>query len=108
MISRVLRARAMADSARIRVDVAYALPDRQWLQRVDVPAGCVVADAIALSGIATQVAGVVVTDQNVGVFSRPVTLATVLNDGDRVEIYRPLTRDPKDTRRLRAGKQKRK
>jgi len=31
----------------------------------------------------------------------------VLGHGDRVEIYRPLTRDPKDTRRLRARQQKR-
>ncbi len=109
MISRGLRARRpMADPANIEVEVAYALPDRQWLQRIRVCVGCSVGEAIGLSGFSSEFAGVVVTDQNVGVFSRPVTLATVLNDGDRVEIYRPLTRDPKDTRRLRAGQQKRK
>jgi putative ubiquitin-RnfH superfamily antitoxin RatB of RatAB toxin-antitoxin module len=98
----------MADSAFIEVEVAYALPDRQWLRPVRMRAGGTVGEAIGLSGIASEFAGVVVSDQNVGVFSRPVTLATVLIDGDRVEIYRPLTRDPKDTRRLRAGRQKRK
>jgi uncharacterized protein len=108
MISRGLRARPMIEPAHIEVEVAYALPDRQWLQRVRVRAGCLVGEAIGLSGFTSEFAVVAVSDQNVGVFSRPVTLATVLNDGDRVEIYRPLTRDPKDTRRLRAGRQRRK
>jgi len=98
----------MADTDFIDVEVAFALPDRQWVKRFRVRAGCAVGEAIEMSGIAVQLGGVLVTDHNVGVFSRPVTLATVLNDGDRVEIYRPLTRDPKDTRRLRAGKQKKK
>ncbi len=98
----------MADTGFIDVEIAFALPDRQWVVSVRVAVGCTVGEAIGQSGIAAQLGDVVATDQNVGVFSRPVTLATVLNDGDRVEIYRPLTRDPKDTRRLRAGQQNRK
>jgi uncharacterized protein len=97
----------MADTEYIDIEVAFALPDRQWVKGVRIAVGCTVSEAIEMSGIAAQLGEIVATDQNVGVFSRPVTLATVLNDGDRVEIYRPLTRDPKDTRRLRAGRQKR-
>ncbi|MGE9527734.1 RnfH family protein, partial [Escherichia coli] len=40
----------------------------------------------------------------VGIYSRPVKLADVLQDGDRVEIYRPLIADPKELRRQRAEK----
>ena len=53
-----------------------------------------------------RVPGLAVTDANVGIFSRRCTLAAVLRDGDRVEVYRPLRADPKDTRRKRAALQK--
>lgn len=98
----------MPESSTIAVEVLFALPDRQWLKRLVVAAGCSVADAIAASGISAHFGDLVASDANVGVFSRPVTLRTILREGDRVEIYRPLTRDPKDTRRLRARKQKKK
>ena len=38
----------------------------------------------------------------VGVFGRAVRPDTALNDGDRLEIYRGLTFDPKESRRRRA------
>ena len=38
-----------------------------------------------------------------GVFGRRCPPDTLLVDGDRVEIYRPLVADPKTLRRLRAG-----
>lgn len=41
-------------------------------------------------------------DAPFGVFSTRVTPDTVLKPGDRLEIYRPLTRDPKERRRQRA------
>ena len=41
----------------------------------------------------------------VGIFSRKVPLDHVLRDGDRIEIYRPLTADPKEMRRQRALKE---
>lgn len=36
---------------------------------------------------------------SLGIFSKKVSLHTVLKAGDRIEIYRPLTRDPKERRR---------
>jgi putative ubiquitin-RnfH superfamily antitoxin RatB of RatAB toxin-antitoxin module len=91
----------------IAVEVVFALPDRQWRKALRLPRGASLRQAIDASGIGEVLAGLVVDDDNVGIFSRPATLATALRDGDRVEIYRPLTRDPKDTRRLRARQQKR-
>ncbi|MDZ4813566.1 MAG: RnfH family protein [Pseudomonadota bacterium] len=97
----------MPEPANIQVEVLFALPDQQWLRSVSLPAGSTLGQAIEASGIAEHFNTLIVTDQNVGVYSRPASLATVLGHGDRVEIYRPLTRDPKDTRRLRARQQKR-
>ena len=38
-----------------------------------------------------------------GIFGRRVTPDTALQDGDRVEIYRPLINDPKEARRAKVS-----
>jgi putative ubiquitin-RnfH superfamily antitoxin RatB of RatAB toxin-antitoxin module len=90
----------MAES--ITVEVVYAEPAKRWLYELTLPAGSTVAEAIEASGIKQQVSGLVIDPARLGVFSRKVTLDHVLSDGDRVEIYRPLTLDPKEARRRRA------
>ncbi|HVJ63337.1 MAG TPA: RnfH family protein [Tahibacter sp.] len=89
---------------RIRVEVAYVEPGRQFLRGVDLDAGATIADAIAASGVAAAFPHRDIAHSKVGVFSRPATLESVLRDGDRVEIYRPLLIDPKEARRQRAQK----
>jgi putative ubiquitin-RnfH superfamily antitoxin RatB of RatAB toxin-antitoxin module len=86
----------------MRVEVAYAGPEGQWVLSIDVPVGATIAQAIDASGIRRHIPAVVVGDGNVGVFSRPRRLDDVLQPGDRVEIYRPLVADPKEQRRARA------
>ena len=86
----------------IDVAVAYALSQRHWLLPLRVPVGTTVRDAIELSGIRERVPDLHVGDHRVGIFGKPCALATVLRDGDRVEIYRPLLCDPKEVRRRRA------
>jgi len=83
----------------IRVEVAYADPQRQVLLAVAVAAGSTVADAIAASGILAQLPGFV--PAGIGIFGRLVEPDTPLRDGDRVELYRPLQIDPKQARRNR-------
>ena len=97
----------MSTTREITVEVAFALPEQQWLRVLRLPLGSVVAAAIAASGIAELHPDLVIGPHNVGVFSRRVGLDRVLADGDRVEIYRPLIRDPKESRRLRAASQRR-
>jgi putative ubiquitin-RnfH superfamily antitoxin RatB of RatAB toxin-antitoxin module len=87
----------------IRVEVAYALPERQALLAVELPAGSTVAEAIEASGVREQFPGMEIDPRAVGIFSRKVNLDRVLQDGDRVEIYRPLQADPKEARRQRAA-----
>ncbi len=86
----------------IRVEVAYAEPARQFLEAVELPSGSTVSDAIAASGVEAAF-GIEASAFDVGIWSRPVERTLALGEGDRVELYRPLTIDPKDARRKRAG-----
>ena len=90
----------MAD--RITVEVVCATAERQLLRRVILPAGSQVIAAIEQSGILQEMPEVAFDPSHIGIFSRRVAPDDILHDGDRVEIYRPLTLDPKDARRRRA------
>ena len=91
-------------SDEIRVEVAYALPEKQYLQRVTLSEGATVEEAINASGLLELRSDIDLAKNKVGIFSRPVKLADAVQDGDRVEIYRPLIADPKELRRKRAEK----
>ncbi|MBJ9838447.1 RnfH family protein [Citrobacter freundii] len=94
----------MSASAKIVVEVAYALPEKQYLQSVTLQQGATVEEAIRASGLLELRTDIDLSKNKVGIYSRPVKLADVLQDGDRVEIYRPLIADPKELRRQRAEK----
>ena len=87
--------------ANIRVEVAYALPEKQYLQRVTLDEGATVEQAIIASGLLALRDDIDLAKNKLGIYSRPVKLD---HDGDRVEIYRPLIADPKELRRQRAEK----
>ena len=84
-----------------RCTVAYALPERQWLWQVDAPDSATVGELISR---ARDMAGAmdVPWDGPVGVFGALCERSVVPRDGDRIEIYRPLNADPKESRRARA------
>lgn len=86
----------------ISIEVCYALPDKQFLIPVKMPQGSTVEAGILASGILTLRNELDLSQNKVGIFSRPVKLTDTVNDGDRIEIYRPLTADPKEMRRKRA------
>src|SRR5688572_16875835 len=90
----------------IRVEVVYALPDQQVLVALEVERGASVRHAILRSGILQRFPEVDLERASVGIFGNVTGLDTLLADGDRVEIYRPLIVDPKDARRMRAGRRK--
>ncbi len=90
--------------AKITVEVAYALPEKQYLRRVTLDAGATVEQAITASGLLALRTDIDLAKNKLGVYSRPVKLTDALSDGDRVEIYRPLIADPKELRRQRAEK----
>ena len=88
-----------------RCTVAYATPERQWLWPVSLPDTASVADA--LEQVRAQAAGLDVPwNADVGIFGELCDRAAVPRDGDRIEIYRPLRLDPKESRRERAKARK--
>ena len=91
----------MADE--IVVEIAYAELSRAILRRLSLPANVTVADALAASAIVSELQ-LDMDSLTLGIWSKPVTPETVLSDGDRIELYRPLTIDPMDARRKRARK----
>jgi putative ubiquitin-RnfH superfamily antitoxin RatB of RatAB toxin-antitoxin module len=85
----------------MRVHVAYVAPDRELLVALDLAEGSTVADAVRASRLAEQV-GIDVTAAICAIHGRRVTADTLVFDGDRVDVTRPLLCDPKTVRRKRA------
>jgi putative ubiquitin-RnfH superfamily antitoxin RatB of RatAB toxin-antitoxin module len=90
------------DSNEIKVEVAFALPDRQKIITLRVQVGTTVAQAIEQSRIAEHFPEINLAHHKVGIFGKLTKTDTVLRDFDRVEIYRMLVADPKEGRRKRA------
>ena len=90
-------------AGRISVEIVYADPQKQILRKVEVAADSTVADALAASGIVADLPHGFVPAA-LGIFGRLVTAQTRLASGDRIELYRPLTADPKEARRRRAAR----
>ncbi|WP_307746588.1 RnfH family protein [uncultured Pantoea sp.] len=86
----------------ISVEVAYALPEKQYQLYVKVEQGSTVEQAIHKSGLLELRREIDLSSNKVGIYSRPVKLSDEVNEGDRIEIYRPLIADPKELRRQRA------
>ncbi|MCB1709942.1 MAG: RnfH family protein [Halioglobus sp.] len=94
----------MTEKDRIRVEVAYALPDKQAILALEVPAGTTVLAAAQQSGIADKFDTIDLENDKFGIFGNLVAPGQVLKEGDRVEIYRPLIADPKEVRKARAAR----
>ena len=90
----------------IMVEVVYALPDKQRLLRLNLPAGTNMREAVLRSGIQQHFPGLDVQQAPLGIFGKAMAKPEerVLEEGERVEIYRPLLADPKEVRKQRAAK----
>lgn len=88
----------------IKVEVAYAKPEYQCTFTLEVEKGTSIETAILLSGILERFPEIDLGKQPVGIFSQPRSLSDIVQAGDRIEIYRPLTIDPKEARRKRASR----
>jgi putative ubiquitin-RnfH superfamily antitoxin RatB of RatAB toxin-antitoxin module len=92
--------------AEIHVQVCCPFPGRPLLRELALAEGSTLRDAVHASGLLREsgLEGLDIEICQVGVFGRKKTPDTVLREGDRVEIYRPLLADPKEARRRRAVK----
>ena len=101
-----------------RCVVAYATRDHQYLWTVDLPTEATVADAIKTArgfardtrttrSIHGEIEQIPWETAPVGIFGEPCERQVVPDDGDRIEIYRPLHSDPKERRREQVRKDRR-
>jgi len=86
------------------IEVAYATPDKQARLMIKASIGTTVEQAINQSGIISQFPEIALATIKVGIFGKVCPLTKVVEQGDRVEIYRPLQQSPMDARRNRANK----
>lgn len=86
----------------IEIEVVYALPDHQTVLQSNLPAGTTVRQAVEVCGILGTFPEIDLSRNKLGIFGKLVKPETILRSCDRVEIYRPLTVDPKESRRRRA------
>jgi putative ubiquitin-RnfH superfamily antitoxin RatB of RatAB toxin-antitoxin module len=86
----------------IEVEIVYALPHEQARQTLRVPVGASIAQAIAQAGVMQRYPELAQGCTTVGIFGRRADLTAVVREFDRIEIYRPLIADPKQSRRTRA------
>jgi putative ubiquitin-RnfH superfamily antitoxin RatB of RatAB toxin-antitoxin module len=80
----------------MHIGVAYADKFKQTWLKLDVPDGSTAREAIERSGLLSQFPEIDLAENQIGIFGRIVKLDTRLSDGDRVEIYRPITAESMD------------
>jgi putative ubiquitin-RnfH superfamily antitoxin RatB of RatAB toxin-antitoxin module len=88
----------------LHVQVCYATALHEVFRDLTVPEGTTIEQAIVLSALLQDFPGIDLATQPVGIYGKKKPLETVLREHDRIEIYRPLVADPKDSRRKRAEK----
>ncbi|CAM2859076.1 protein yfjF [Legionella steigerwaltii] len=85
----------------VKVELVYVTIEKTTVHIIlDLQDGATVFDALKASGIFNTHPET--RDMPVGIYAKQVSLEHVLQEGDRVEIYRPLVLDPKEKRRQKA------
>lgn len=83
----------------MQISVTYAEPSKQKWIELDVPEETTVEEAIRLSGLLDIFPDINLDENKFGVFGKVAKPAQPLKEGDRVEIYRPITADPETVER---------
>ncbi|EIG26201.1 RnfH family protein [Haemophilus paraphrohaemolyticus] len=92
-------------SEKIVVEVVYAYPERYFLKKLTLENPITIQNAIVQSGVLEKYTEIDLRQNKVGIFSRAAKLTDIVENGDRIEIYRPLIADPKEIRRKKAEEQ---
>lgn len=108
MVEGMAEEKRLEKTRMIAVQVCLATADRQILRDLAVAEGTTLIEAIRLSGIEAEINCAAQQGNpahlRAGIYGKQKAPDTVLRDGDRVEIYRPLRADPKEARRRRVKK----
>jgi len=92
----------------ITVEIAYALPNEQVILSLDIDDTDTVEDVINRSGILESYPQINLETDKVGIFGKMCKLNAGLRNKDRIEIYRKLIADPKESRRQKAEMERKK
>ena len=92
-------------SEKIVVEVVYAYPERYFLKKLTLENPITIQNAIVQSGVLEKYTEIDLHQNKVGIFSHAAKLTDIVENGDRIEIYRPLIADPKEIRRKKAEEQ---
>lgn len=93
------RIRCFVAPERIRVQVACAEAGRQTVLKLELDAGCTAGEALLRSGVFALHPDIDASGCSIGIFGQEVPRDHCLQDGDRVEVLRPLIEDPRERRR---------
>jgi putative ubiquitin-RnfH superfamily antitoxin RatB of RatAB toxin-antitoxin module len=83
----------------MNIGIAYADKFRQVWLKLDMPEGSTVKGANDRSGLLTQFPEIDLSKQKIGIFGKLTRLDSVLEEGSRVEIYRPIMANPETVER---------
>jgi len=89
---------------KLAIEVVFAIPGKQVVESLEVEAGTTLIEAIQQSGIMSGFSDFDAGTLKKGVWGRVQPDNYAVEEGDRVEIYRPLATDPKEARRKRANR----
>ena len=78
----------------MNVGIAYDNGKKQVWLKLEVPDGSTVRDVIMLSQLVEMFPEIDLESQKVGIFGRATKLDAEVEDGNRVEVYRPIIADP--------------
>ena len=86
----------------MNVELVYIEADEEFIVSLDMAATATVADAVEESQLLDKFPSLKLVDYQLGIYSQEVSPGTLLQAGDRVEVYRPLVLDAMEVRRQRA------
>ena len=83
----------------MNISLAYVEGSKQIWQKLDIPEGSTIKQVIHISGILDEFPHIDLETHKVGIHGKIAELTDTLKEGDRVEIYRPITADPATVKR---------
>lgn len=89
----------------IKIEYVLALPNEQLQEYQMIKAGSTLQDTLSAFSLNEQ-AKAMIESPVYGIFNQSVGLDYILQDGDRIEVYRPLQIDPKTARKIRAERKR--
>ena len=90
----------------VKIELIYALSEQQWQYTLDLGPDITVEQAIQLSGVLQDCPELQPGSLIVGIWGKRVPLSQVLQEYDRIELYRPLLIEPKQARHLIVKKER--